>query len=224
MGLPGVRHVFIDFDSTLVTVEGLDVLATVIGSSRPPDERDDLESRVRDLTQRAMAGDVSFQEALATRLGWLRPRKADIDRARTIVSAALEPTALDTVSALGAAGLEVHVLSGGVRDLVLPASLAAGIEAGRVHCNDLRFVDDEAPGVDIANPLAHDDGKAAVVRSLAKPEEAVIVGDGATDLEVRDRGAARWFVAHVGIANRPAIAAHADHVIHRLAELVPLLT
>ena len=58
-----------DVDSTVITEEGLDILAKSLG----------LEDEVKELTTSAMSGSISFRLSLSQRLQLLKPRCIDID-------------------------------------------------------------------------------------------------------------------------------------------------
>ena len=218
--LRAIRHVFFDFESTLVTVEGLEVLARVVEERRA--ERG-LEDRVRELTDRAMAGGLDFGEATRIRIDALRPMRSDLAEAACAVAAALDPDAAPTLRALAARGLAVTVVSGGLRELIGPALGSLDLPACDIACNSLLFDGDMATGMDTANPLARDGGKAEVIRARAAASVSALVGDGANDLAARRAGAVAAFIAHVGVRHRQGVASEADHVIHRLPELLELL-
>lgn len=220
------RHVFLDFDSTLVACEALEVLADVAARRRSAEEARRLRQQVELLTELAMAGQAHFGQALQRRIRIIRPTRLEVAETRTRVARAVLPDAAATVAALLELGKEVWVLSGGLRAIVEPVSRALGVDAEHVLCNDLVFEEgaEEAVAVDPDNPLAHDGGKARAVHAICRREEAVVVGDGATDLEVRTLAAAEWFVCHAGVRRRAAVVEKADAVIERLAELPALLS
>lgn len=218
------RHVFLDFDSTLVASEGLEVLADVVGESLLPGEATKLRRQVEMLTELAMAGQVRFGQALQRRVRLLAPRRDQLDEAARRIGETILDDAASTIAALRKAGKEVFVLSGGVAPLVLPGCEAIGVDRSRVHCNHLVFENERCTGVDADRPLAQDGGKAKVVASIAASADAVMVGDGATDLEVRTLGACGFFACFVGVRRRRPVAEAADALVERLSDLTELLT
>ena len=60
------RFVFFDVDSTLVTIEGIDVL----GAGHP---------EIAQLTERAMNGEIALEDVYAKRLEIIRPRRDAIE-------------------------------------------------------------------------------------------------------------------------------------------------
>src|SRR5690606_30178134 len=75
-------------------------------------------------------------------------------------------------------------------------------------------------GFDHASPLARSGGKPVVLREWRLERPSMLVGDGATDLEGRPE--VDLFVAYMGVAYRPAVAAGAD-VVLRDRSLAPVL-
>ena len=66
-------------------------------------------------------------------------------------------------------------------------------------------------GYDASSPLTTADGKRQVVSDLHLDGPIVAVGDGATDLAMRD--VVDTFVAYTGFVNRATVVEHADAVV-----------
>jgi phosphoserine phosphatase len=119
------------------------------------------------------------------------------------------PGARELVATLAAEGREVHVVSGGLRQAVLPLAADLGIGSGHVHAVPVRLDNGGLyAGWDHAAPTARSGGKAEVVRRLAGGSRAVLVGDGVTDLEARTAGA--LVIGFGGVALRERVRAEAD--------------
>ena len=165
------------------------------------------------------------------RLALVRPTRAEVaELARAYVSGVVTG-ALEAVAALQKARVRLAVLSGGVREAVVPFAASLGIDAREVHAVSLQFAPDGGyAGFDTASPLTRSGGKAAVVRALGLPRPLLAVGDGNTNAELktdttaaRGGGAVDAFAAFVGIARREPVVALADFVIERFAELPALV-
>ena len=211
------KHFIIDFDSTIVRVEALEVLAELL-VARDPRRADELEA-VKALTDQAMAGEIDFTEALERRLALLRPRADDLSALTVRLQDELTPSAREHAPFF--ASPEVYVLSGGFREWVEPVVAELGVTSERVLANTFRFDDaDEATGFDGANPLSRSGGKAEAVRALGLPGEVIAVGDGWTDYEIRSGGAADRFYAFVENVARPRVVEHADRVARSFGDLL----
>jgi phosphoserine phosphatase len=89
---------------------------------------------------------------------------------------------------------------------------ALGLSADAVAAVGIDFDRDGGyAGFERASPLARSGGKEGVIRAWRLPRPALLVGDGATDLEARP--AVDAFAAYMGVAFRPAVAAGADFVL-----------
>ena len=207
---PRFRAVLFDCDSTLAEVEGIDELA-----------REHREA-VAELTSRAMAGELPLEEVYARRLALARPGRPELDDLAARYVAGLVPGARETVAGLHAAGVDVRIVSGGLRPAVLAVARTLGVPDDRVYAVDVSL--DEAggyAGFEVESPLARTGGKRRLVEGLAGlPRPALLVGDGMTDLEARP--AVDAFACFTGVARREAIAAAADFVISDLREVLAL--
>jgi D-3-phosphoglycerate dehydrogenase len=211
------RWFIVDFDSTLVRVEALDVLAAMLVRGNPARAAD--ATAVAEITERAMAGELDFTEALEARLAILRPRREDVAALVELLREELTPSALEQRAFLGTPA--VYVMSGGFREWVEPVVAGLGVPAERVLANTLVFeTAGEATGFDRANPLSRSGGKAAAVRALALRGEVIVVGDGWTDYEVRAAGAADRFYAFVENVERPRVVERADRVAASFTDLL----
>jgi phosphoserine phosphatase len=189
-----------DCDSTLTTLEGIDELAARAG----------LAAEIAPLTTAAMDGTLTIEEVYGRRLDLIRPDQAAIAWLGRRYRETLVAGAAETVAALLAAGISVHIVSGGLLQPVMEVAVALGIPAAHVHAVAVHF--DAAgryAGFDTSSPLTRADGKATVCRGIAARYGATaLVGDGVTDLRARDGGAT--VIGFGGVVARPAVVAGAD--------------
>jgi D-3-phosphoglycerate dehydrogenase len=209
-----------DFDSTLVAFETLEALADIALADSPEAEK--TRAEIADLTDKAMAGELAFGEALRRRLALLPLTRAHV--------AALAETAPGHLTASVRRNLnffqqhkgKVIILSGGFREVIAPVAEMLGVSPDRVLCNDLVYdAEGRVTGVDDANPLSQADGKPAVIHALKLSGRVVMIGDGWNDAEVKIAGAADAFYAFTEVARRAPVvevadaeAASLDEVLH----------
>ena len=208
---PAFASVIFDCDSTLSAIEGIEELAA---SHR---------AEVTRLTEAAMRGEVALEEVYGRRLALIRPTRAAVDALGRRYVEALVPGARETIAGLRDAGVEVRILSGGLRPPVLDVARALGLGEGAVTAVDIRFDErGEYAGFDERSPLTRSDGKADIVREWGEglPRPAMLVGDGATDLAAARE--VEMFVAFAGVVERPLVTAAADVVV-RDRSLSPIL-
>ncbi len=202
--------VVLDADSTLSGIEGIDWLAARCGGG--------MKRAVELLTAQAMNGDLRLESVYNHRLALIGANADDLQALSAAYVAAVAPGAGDAIAALQAAGVVVHVVSGGLRPALLPMTRTLGIADDHVHAvepvagADGRFTS-AAP-----SPLSSQAGKAAVVAALALPRPILGVGDGATDLAMAP--AVDAFAAYIGFVRRDAVVAGATLVLNSYAALV----
>jgi len=113
--------------------------------------------------------------------------------------AAIAPGAVACIATLQSAGVRVVIVSGGVRQALLPLASVVGIAANDVHAVTLQFsADGQYEGFDPASPLTRQTGKSELLRTLSTvlPPPVLHVGDGMTDALAREAVAA--FAAFTG--------------------------
>ena len=208
------RTVIFDCDSTLSTLEGIEELAG--------EHRRDIET----LTDTAMRGEVPLDEVYGRRLELIRPTRDAVEALGPGYIEGLVEDAEATIHALRAGGVQVRVISGGLRPAVLALTRHLGLSDEAVAAVDISFDDDgDYAGFDERAPSARAGGKAELIREWRRadpplPGPIMLVGDGATDLEARDD--VDLFVGYAGVIARPEVLSHAPVVV-RSASLAPIL-
>jgi phosphoserine phosphatase len=181
-------------DSTLIQNEIIEMLASEAG----------VEDEVRDITSRAMAGELDFEHALRQRVRLLAGLDAaTVERAYDRI--ALTPGARTFVRTLKRLGMKVAVVSGGFTEFA--DRLKAQLALDHAAANTLEIVDGVVTG-ELLGPIVDRPGKAAVLIAIAELEDipleqVVAIGDGANDIDMLS-------VAGLGIAfNAKAIVKEA---------------
>lgn len=208
------RSLILDVDSTLSGVEGIDWLAAQRGLA--------VAEEIAELTGKAMDGSVPIESLYGLRLALVRPGKGEVAALSAVYRDRVAPGAYAAVHALRAAGIAMHVVSGGLREAILPFATWLGFTPDEVHAVGIAF--DAAgnyAGWETTSPLATSGGKSVVVRRLDLPAPLLALGDGSTDLALRSAGAT--FAAFTGFVRRDAVVAGADHVLDSFDQLPPLV-
>ena len=202
-----------DVDSTLVSIEGIDVLANG-------------DPEVSRLTSAAMNGEIAIDAVYGRRLERIRPTRTAVEALGRRYIESLVPGAADVIAALRAAHVDVHLVTAGLRPAILPLAAYLGLEPRAVHAVDLRFAPDGSwLDFDRRSPLARPGGKELVVLNLRARShgKAAFIGDGVSDLETKD--AVDLFIGFGGVAEREVVAREAAVYVREpsLAALLPHL-
>ena len=201
-----------DCDSTLSAVEGIDELARQSGAFE----------QVADLTNQAMNGEIALQDVYAKRLQLIRPHQQAIDSLAQLYLEQMVEGVSEVVAALLQQDKTVHIISGGLRQAILPLARHLGIPEHQVHAVDVLFdPQGDYQGFDQQSPLARNGGKAEILRRLITPgKRAVMIGDGNTDLEAKQAGAT--VIGFGGVAARDQVREQADYFVEG-PSLLPVL-
>lgn len=218
------RLIVFDVDSTLLKVESLDFAVEHALSSAP--DGAERTARLKALTDQGMAGQLDFRSSLEQRLAIAGLTRPAVEAARERLRTRLTEGMVELLNALRTRGNDVAAVSGGFVDLVEPALSDLGFANGEIRANRFVYEGDEVIGFDRQNPLSRSGGKAPVVASLktlfGKPL-AIMVGDGMTDYEAFDKGAADSFIGFGGVALRAPVRAKAPAYAESVAALHALL-
>jgi phosphoserine phosphatase len=188
-----------DCDSTLSKIEGIDELARRVG----------LGEEMSKLTELAMNGIVPLEAVYERRLSLIRPDQAGIDWLADLYIAEIVDGVKDVFAALLAQDKTVHIISGGLRQAILPLADYLGLPESHVHAVNIYFNEDGSyRDYELDSPLARTGGKAVVVGSLKGQGSLVMIGDGKTDLEAKQAGAT--VLGFGGVVDRAIVRELAD--------------
>ncbi|MDR0787201.1 MAG: HAD-IB family phosphatase [Gemmatimonadota bacterium] len=205
----GYTSIVFDCDSTLASIEGIDELAGPHADV------------IAALTDAAMDGRIPLGEVYGRRLEIIRPTRDQVEALSTRYVEALVEDARETVAALLWLGKDVRIVSGGLLPPVAALASELGVPSASVAAVGIEFTaEGEYSGFDQQSPLAGNQGKPVVLRGWSLTGPSMMVGDGSTDLEAGSE--TDIFVAYMGVAQRPKVAAAADVVLNARS-LSPIL-
>lgn len=220
---PMLRHVayqsvFLDVDSCLCGIEGIDELGRMHGKTE----------EIARLTQSAMNGEIPFDSVFRKRLDLIRPRQEDLSRIGELYIQTLTTDSQEVIRALKDQGADVYLLSGGYDAAILHVARHLGLLDKQVIANTLYFDQDgNYAGFDETNPLCRQGGKKAAIINLKRRRViwgyTAIVGDAVSELETKPITDIR--IGFGGHVQREKVIDEADVFIPHcsLAPLVPLL-
>ncbi len=193
------KLVLMDVDSTLISQEVIELLGAKAG----------VVEQVKGITDRAMSGEIDFEESLRERVALLKGLPASVlEEVRAEIS--LTPGAKTLVSTLQKLGHTVAVVSGGFIDVIEP--LLKSLDISHYRANTLEIQEGVLTG-ELVGPIVDRAAKAQALRDFAaiekvEIEQTVAIGDGANDLDM-------IALAGLGIAfnAKPAVRAAADSAL-----------
>jgi len=216
------RHFVFDFDSTLVQVESLPELARISLKHHP--ERAERLHEVERITELTATGKMSMAEGIALRIELASAHRKHIDSLIRVLKRSLTPSVKRNRLFFKSYRNHIYVLSNGFQEFIGPVLETLGLNSHHLFANSLVFDDrGYVVGFDSRNPLVHQDGKARVLRSLQLVGECLVIGDGYSDVQMKEAGLATRFYAFTENVRRESVVELADHVLPSLDELLYLL-
>ncbi len=196
------RLVAFDMDSTLINIEVIDELARLHG----------VGEQVSAITERAMRGELDFQQSFRARVALLKGLSAE---ALTTVANGMQLNdgAERLIRVLKRFGYKLAVLSGGFAPI--GEHLRKALDLDYVHANELVTANGVFTG-EVQGHIVDATRKARLLTEIASKEgialeQTIAIGDGANDLPMLN-------VAGLGIAYhaKPLVKATADHAISNM--------
>ncbi|KGT47391.1 phosphoserine phosphatase [Acinetobacter sp. HR7] len=193
------RLVCFDMDSTLIEQEVIDELAKEAG----------VGAQVAEITERAMQGELDFQQSFRARVALLKGMDASV-LPKIAERLTLSEGAERLISTLKALGYRTAILSGGFQYFAEHLQAKLGID--EVHANVLDVQDGIVTG-EVKGHIVDGARKAHLLMTIAEEmgismEQTIAVGDGANDLPMLS-------IAGLGVAFRakPLVRQNANQAI-----------
>jgi len=210
------KLIFLDCDSTLSEIEGIDELARARGA--------EVYEEVVALTQAAMNGEVPLDHVFSRRMAIIRPDRATCDRVAARYVATITPGAAKMIDALKADGWLPVILSGGFAPLIAPLARKLGIE--QVEAVPLHWdATGGYAGFAQNYPTTRNGGKNEIIRewrTAMLPERVAMMGDGVSDLETKPD--VDIFIGFGGVVARARVRQGADHWIDNMTDVESIMS
>ena len=218
--MPNRKFVF-DFDSTLTSVEGLDLLAEISLVNNP--DKEEVVRQIQEITDLGIDGDISFSDSLRRRIALMKANKSQLTELIDLLKTKLSVSVEANREFFNKHQDQIYVISCGFKEFIDPVVASIGITSDRVFANTFKFDDkDSIVGFDEANPLSQHNGKVNCLRESGIEGEIQIIGDGYSDFVMRKEGVAHKFFAYTENVSRKKATDNADYVVASLDEFLTI--
>jgi phosphoserine phosphatase len=208
------NSVVFDVDSTLSGIEGIDWLAALRGP--------EMLQWSASLTERAMRGELPIEAVYAERMKAVKPTAREIEALGGEYVERIASGARETLTELRNSGIDLLMVSGGLREAIIPLARELGVSDRSLYAVSVFFTETgEYAGFENTSLLTRQQGKRITVQGLGLKTPILAVGDGMTDSEMKP--VVTNFAAYTGFTRRQPVIERADFVVESFAELRNLI-
>jgi phosphoserine phosphatase len=208
------NSVVFDVDSTLSGIEGIDWLSSLRGP--------EMSAWSSSLTERAMKGDLPIEAVYSERMKAVKPSAREIDALGREYIERIAPGAKETLAELRANGIKLVMVSGGLREAIIPLARELGVPEDSLYAVSVFFDrGGEYAGFENTSLLTRQEGKRVTVQGLGLKVPVLAVGDGMTDCEMKP--VVTSFAAFTGFTRREPVIQRADFVVNSFDQLRDLI-
>lgn len=194
---------FFDFDGTISSIEGIDVLAEMNG----------VGDEVKAITQRCMAVTGLSQDAYRQRLDAVLPSREQLIQLAELYKKHCTPGVRETIALLKALNKKIYIISAGIKASIVPLAWELGISSDDVFAVKV-FFDEQGcyKNYDENSFLVHSQGKNKQIQNIIRPnQKSLLIGDGLSDWETHS--IVSRFVGFAGENPKDWVRLHSDFFI-----------
>ena len=208
------NSVIFDVDSTLSGIEGIDWLAALRGPQ--------MQAWSTSLTERAMKGELPIETVYGERMNAVRPTAREIAALGREYIERVAPGAPQTLAELHRNGVDLVMVSGGLREAIIPLARELKIPETALYAVSVYFDEHgDYAGFESSSPMTRQQGKKLTVGKMNLKTPTLAVGDGMTDSEMKP--VVTSFAAFTGFTRRQPVIDRADFVVETFDQLRDLI-
>ena len=210
-------NLLIDFDSTIIKEESLDLLSTI--SLQKITNKNEIIKQITNITTKAMEGKINFSDALTHRIKLLNAYREHVEILIRKIQNNITSTFIDNKQFFQENYKNCYVVSGGFSEIIYPVVKPYKIQKNNIFANQFLFNNDnKIISIDKNNLLSKDLGKVKVAKNIKGKN--IIIGDGFTDYEVKKYNAAEKFIQFSENINRKNLNPYADFIANDFNEII----
>lgn len=182
--------VVLDFDSTLIICESLEEII------KKKNRNEKVFKAIQEITKQGMEGKKSFLSSLQERLSLVSLAREDVLSFGQEVIQLITPGMEKLIQELTEKSIEVWIVSGALREVLLPVGKKLGVPKERLLGVDVLWsFEGKYRGIDDTVPLHRSKWEGVLNLALDWPSPRISIGDGATDYALYEHGCVDYFIA-----------------------------
>lgn len=209
-------NIVFDFDSTLIGIESLETAMELALKKYPKDQQAKIIKQIIQITNQGMEGEITLQESIEKRVQLVNITSEHLEKAAHICINHITPGISELIQQLQENHHNIYVVSGGPDICVNHVCQKLNIPLKNITAIHFAFINEifNSELSTISNKKID-----AVASFKLDPQKTVVIGDGATDLEIWQKGLAKYFIGFCQFATRQKILSDAPLIANNTQEL-----
>lgn len=212
-------NLIFDFDSTFIELETIEVLAEF--SLKEHKNKKAITQTIKDMTNLAMSGKLSFNKALSDRISLLDLKSEHIKNTSKFLMNKISPSFSENIIFFKQNRENCYIISGGFKNIIYDIVKPFNFIEDNIFANEFISHKDGNILLDTTNPLSRDNGKSSVAKKIEGYN--IIIGDGYTDYEVKKHGYANIFIQYIENINRKELNDKADLIATNFQDIIKFI-
>ena len=208
-------NLIFDFDSTLLKLETIEILADFALKKNP--EKEVILNKIKKITALAMNGKMLFSLALKERISLLKINHKHVEDTVQFLETQLSDSFHKNIHLFKENMNNCFVVSGGFKEIIIPILTPYGFNKNNIYANTFIYDNEGGLTVDEKNVLSKDDGKKNAAKNI--PGNKIIIGDGYTDYELKKSGTAKKFILFTENIYRKELIDKADFIANNFNDV-----
>jgi len=209
-------NLIFDFDSTFIQLETIEVLAGY--ALKKNNKNIFIEKKIKNITNLAMSGKLSFHKALLDRISLLNLKREHIEKTSQFLLDKISFSFNENIDFIKENKDNCYIISGGFKNIISNIVKKFDFIDSNIFANEFIYYDNKNISLDINNPLSMDNGKSNIAKNIKGYN--IIIGDGYTDYEVKKDGYADVFIQYIENINRKELNNKADLIATNFQDII----
>ena len=212
-------NLIFDFDSTFIELETIEVLAEF--SLKEHQNKKAITHTIKNMTNLAMSGKLSFNKALSDRISLLDLKSEHIKNTSKFLMNKISSSFSKNINFFKQNRENCYIISGGFKNIIYDIVKPFNFIEDNIFANEFISHKDGNILLDTTNPLSMDNGKSSIAKKIKGYN--IIIGDGYTDYEVKKHGYADIFIQYIENINRKELNDKADLIATNFQDIIKFI-